>query len=80
MSAYRVSSRGNHFGGGGVELQEMGMALYTFLYNCPKLWGGGEASPPLDETLCICTSTCACTITRNVYCILSLSISLLQFA
>ena len=33
------------------------MALYTFLYNCPKFGGGGgggEASPrppPLDETL-----------------------------
>ena len=36
----------------------MGVALYTFLYNCPKFWGGGgggggggEASHPPDETL-----------------------------
>ena len=28
----------------GGKLQEMGVALYTFLYNCPKFWG--EASPP----------------------------------
>ena len=37
----------------GGKLQEMGVALYTFLYNCPKFGGGGgggEASPP-DETL-----------------------------
>ena len=36
------------------------MALYTFLYNYPKLWGGGGGGggggesfpqPPLDETL-----------------------------
>ena len=33
---------------GGGKLQEMGVALYTFLYNCPKFWGWGEA---LDETL-----------------------------
>ena len=37
------------------EKQEMGVALYTFLYNCPKFWRGeGEAPPPaprpLDET------------------------------
>ena len=29
---------------GGGELQEMGVALYTFPYSCSKLWG--EASPP----------------------------------
>ena len=47
----RVSSRGNHFGG---KLQEMGVALYTFLYNCPKFGGGGGSFPPCpppDETL-----------------------------
>ena len=62
--ATRVSSRGNHFGGGGGggggggKLQEMGVVLYTFLYNCPKFWGGGGGTslcppppPPLDETL-----------------------------
>ena len=31
-------------GGGGGKLQEMGVALYTFLYNCPKFFGG--SSPP----------------------------------
>ena len=39
MIIIRVSSRGNHFGGG--KLQEMGVVLYTFLYNCPKFGGGG---------------------------------------
>ena len=40
-------------GGGGGKLQEMGVALYTFLYNCPKLGGGGgEASPPPWMKLC----------------------------
>ena len=33
----------------GGKLQEMGVVLYTFLYNCPKFWGG--KLPPLDETL-----------------------------
>ena len=36
---------------GGGKLQEMGVALYTFLYNCPKFWGGKLPPPPLDETL-----------------------------
>ena len=40
-NATRVSSRVNHFGGGG-KLQEMGVALYTFLYNCPKFQKVGE--------------------------------------
>ena len=34
----------------------MGVALYTFLYNCPKFGGGGKLlppppPPPPDETL-----------------------------
>ena len=39
----------------GGKLQEMGVVLYTFLYNCPKFWGGSfpppAPPPPLDETL-----------------------------
>ena len=40
-------------GGGGGKLQEVGVTLYTFLYNCPKLGGRGKLppAPPLDETL-----------------------------
>ena len=40
----------------GGKLQEVGVALYTFLCNCPKFWGGGGGGeeappPPPDETL-----------------------------
>ena len=40
----------------GRKLQEVGVALYTFLYNTPKFWGGGGGggtppSTPLDETV-----------------------------
>ena len=38
------------WGGGG--LQEMGVALYAFLYNFPKFWGESlSPPPPPDETL-----------------------------
>ena len=30
----------------GGKLQEMGVALYTFLYNCPKFWGGSFPPHP----------------------------------
>ena len=30
----------------GGKLQEMGVALYTFLYNCPKFWGGSFPPAP----------------------------------
>ena len=44
----------------GGKLQEVGGALYTFLYNCPKFGGGGGGGgsfspppplPPLDENV-----------------------------
>ena len=44
IHVHRVHPEGIILGGGGGKLQEMGVALYTFLYNCPKFWG--EASPP----------------------------------
>ena len=31
------------------EKQEMGVALYTFLYNCPKFWRGEGEAPPLPH-------------------------------
>ena len=35
-------------GGGGGKLQEVGVALYTLLYSCPKFWGG--ELPPHQST------------------------------
>ena len=48
----------------GGKLQEMGVALYTFLYNCPKFWGGSfPPAPPwmkpcLRELMAIGLATC----------------------
>ena len=53
------------FWGGGGKLQEMGVALYTFLYNCPKFGGGGGGGgggPPPDETLCMYAKSTGCLV------------------
>ena len=45
----RVSSRGNHFWGGGAPGN--GCGFIYFLYNCTKFWGGGGLS--CSRFLCI---------------------------
>ena len=41
----------------GGKLQEMGVALYTFLYNCPKFWGGSFPPPPAPPWMKPCPVT-----------------------